>query len=63
MLAITSEYGTGLVRSTFTAVPRRARVLVSKAFLVGAAVLVVGLLASTVAFVTPASPTADVPEC
>ncbi len=49
--AITSEYGTGLIRATFTAVPRRGSVLLAKVILVGGAVLAVGLLASTVAFV------------
>jgi ABC-2 type transport system permease protein len=42
VLQFTSEYGTGLIRSTFTAVPRRWAVLAGKAAVVGAAALVIG---------------------
>lgn len=42
VLAFTSEYGTGLIRTTFTAVPRRGRVLAAKALVAGAAALVTG---------------------
>ena len=50
VLAITSEYSTGMIQVTFTAIPRRGRVLIAKALLVGSIVLVVGLVASTTAF-------------
>jgi ABC-2 type transport system permease protein len=48
VLAITSEYSTGLIRTTFAANPRRRRVLASKTAVVSTVVLVVGL-ATTVA--------------
>jgi len=51
VVAITSEYATGMIHATFTAMPGRGRVLLAKAFLVGVSVLVVGLIASTVSFV------------
>jgi ABC-2 type transport system permease protein len=51
VVAITSEYATGMIHATFTAMPRRARVLLAKAFLVGVSVLIVGLVASTTSFV------------
>ena len=38
----TSEYASGLIRTTFTAVPRRGTVLAAKAAVTGAAALVVG---------------------
>lgn len=41
-LAITSEYGTGLIRTTFAAVPRRRTVLAAKALVVGGLALVTG---------------------
>lgn len=43
-LVVTNEYGTGLVRTTFTATPQRALVLAAKAGLLG----VIALLASSV---------------
>jgi len=46
VLMVTGEYGTGMIRSTFAAVPRRRTVLVAKAAVCGGAALVVGLLAS-----------------
>lgn len=45
-LAATSEYGTGSIRSTFTAVPKRPRLLAAKALVVCAVSLVTGLLIS-----------------
>ncbi|WP_406478726.1 ABC transporter permease [Streptomyces platensis] len=45
-LAATSEYGTGSIRSTFTAVPKRPRLLAAKALVVFAVSLVTGLLTS-----------------
>lgn len=41
-LQFTSEYSTGLIRTTFTAVPRRWAVLAGKAAVVGAAALLTG---------------------
>jgi ABC-2 type transport system permease protein len=51
VLAITSEYATRTLLATFAAVPRRARVLVAKALLVGGIVLIVALATATTAFV------------
>ncbi len=42
VLQFTSEYGTGLIRTTFAAVPQRWAVLAGKVAVVGAAALVVG---------------------
>jgi hypothetical protein len=46
VLAVTGEYGNGMIRSTFAAVPRRRVVLAAKATVIGAAALVAGLVAS-----------------
>jgi ABC-2 type transport system permease protein len=55
VLAFTSEYGTGLIRTTFTAVPRRWAVLAAKAAVAGAAALIAGeLLAFGLFFLTQA---------
>jgi ABC-2 type transport system permease protein len=50
VLAITSEYGTGTIRTTFAASPRRRAVLTAKAAVVGAVVLVVGLATCAACF-------------
>jgi ABC-2 type transport system permease protein len=50
VLAVTSEYSTGLVRSTFTAVPRRPTVLLAKIVAVGGVTLVLGEVFSLLAF-------------
>lgn len=50
VLLITAEYGTGLIRVTFAAVPRRLPVLWSKAVLVAVAALVISLPAVFIAF-------------
>ena len=42
VLVFTSEYGSGLIRTTFTAMPRRRTVLAAKATVTGAAALVIG---------------------
>lgn len=42
-LVITGEYGTGMIRSTFTAVPKRIPALLSKAVVFGAVTFVVSL--------------------
>jgi ABC-type transport system involved in multi-copper enzyme maturation permease subunit len=46
---ITAEYRRGLIRTTLTASPRRARVLLAKAVVLGAVTFVVGLVAAVVA--------------
>jgi regulation of enolase protein 1 (concanavalin A-like superfamily) len=51
VLFITAEYKKGMVRTTFTASPRRGRVLVAKALVLGGATFVVGAVASVCAFV------------
>jgi ABC-2 type transport system permease protein len=45
VLAVGGEYGTGMIRTTFTAVPRRATVLAAKAATVTGLVLVAGTVA------------------
>lgn len=50
VLAITSEYGTRMIRTTFAANPRRRVVLASKAVVVGGVALVVGLGTSAACF-------------
>lgn len=50
ILVVTSEYTTGLVRVTFTAVPKRLPVLEAKAVLTGAVVFVVMLAAELISF-------------
>jgi ABC-2 type transport system permease protein len=49
-IAIGNEYASGLIASTFAAQPRRSRVLVSKAILVGVCTTAVGVAAAFVAF-------------
>jgi len=49
ILAVTSEYSSGMIRTTLAAVPRRRRVLAGKAAAVGALILVAG---EALAFVT-----------
>lgn len=46
VLTVTGEYGTGMIRSTFAAVPRRGTVLAAKVAVGGGAALAVGLVAS-----------------
>lgn len=50
VLMVTGEYGTGTIRSTFAAVPRRRIVLAAKVAVVGAAALTAGLLASVAGY-------------
>lgn len=55
VLQFTSEYSTGLIRTTFAAVPRRWAVLGGKAAVLGAAALIAGeVLAFSCFFVTQA---------
>ncbi|MDD9348063.1 ABC transporter permease subunit [Mumia sp.] len=50
VLAVTSEYGTGMVRATFAAVPRRGRVLAAKSLLVASLLFVVGTLTALIGY-------------
>jgi len=55
VLVFTSEYGSGLIRTTFAAVPRKRAVLAAKACVAGLAALTVGeLLAFACFFLTQA---------
>jgi ABC-type transport system involved in multi-copper enzyme maturation permease subunit len=47
---ITTEYGRGTIRTTFTASPRRGRVLAAKALVLAVAAFAAGLTAAVVAF-------------
>jgi ABC-type transport system involved in multi-copper enzyme maturation permease subunit len=47
---ITAEYRRGMIRTTFTASPRRGRVLVAKVLVMGAVTFVAGLIGAAVAF-------------
>jgi ABC-2 type transport system permease protein len=50
VLAFSTEYGTGLIRTTFAAMPRRRAVLAGKAAVLGAVTLVAGELVAFVSF-------------
>jgi ABC-2 type transport system permease protein len=50
VLAFSTEYGTGLIRTTFAAVPRRRAVLAAKAAVLGAVTLVAGELVAFASF-------------
>jgi len=50
VLAFSTEYSTGLIRTTFAAVPRRRAVLAAKAAVIGAVTLVAGELVAFVSF-------------
>lgn len=50
VLFITAEYRKGMILTTFTASPKRGRVLAAKALVLGAAAFAVGLVASVAAF-------------
>jgi ABC-2 type transport system permease protein len=52
VLAFTSEFGSGMIRTTFTAVPQRRAVLAAKATAVGALVLAAGEAISFITFFT-----------
>ncbi|NUT51119.1 MAG: ABC transporter permease subunit [Saccharothrix sp.] len=45
VLAVGGEYGTGMIRVTFAAIPRRTTVLAAKSVVVGGLVLVAGVVA------------------
>ncbi len=50
VLVITSEYGTGMIRATFSAAPQRRSVLAAKAIVFAATALVVGVVSSFAAY-------------
>ena len=50
VLAITSEFSSGMIRATFAAAPRRPLVLAAKAAIVGAVTLVAGEILAFAAF-------------
>ncbi len=50
VLAITGEYGTGMIRTSLAAVPRRGRLLAAKAAVFGTVAVLTGELVSWVAF-------------
>lgn len=50
ILAVTSEYSTGMIRATLAAVPRRRRVLAAKVAAIGALTLVAGEVLALVTF-------------
>ena len=50
-LAVTSEYSTGMIRSTFTAAPQRGTVIAAKAAVFGAASSAVGAVVSLFTFI------------
>lgn len=50
VLAVTSEYATGMIRTTLTAVPQRGWMLAAKASLVGAIALVIGQVSAFAMF-------------
>jgi ABC-2 type transport system permease protein len=50
VLVFTSEYSSGLIRTTFTAVPQRGSVLAAKTVVTGAAALVIGELVAVTCF-------------
>jgi ABC-2 type transport system permease protein len=50
-LAVTSEYGTGMIRSSLAAVPSRGRVMAAKALVLGALMFVVGTVTALVGYV------------
>lgn len=51
VLLITGEYGTGMIRSTMTAVPKRLPALIAKYLVAGATTFVVSLVAILISFV------------
>jgi ABC-type transport system involved in multi-copper enzyme maturation permease subunit len=51
VMAITTEFTTGSIRSTFTATPQRGSVLFAKALVLGSLTAVVGIVSSVATFV------------
>jgi hypothetical protein len=68
VLTVSAEYGTGSIRSTFAAIPRRPLVLVAKTLVFGAVALVVAEVVSFAAFfigqalLSGSAPTASLSE-
>jgi ABC-2 type transport system permease protein len=50
VMSVTSEYSTGMIRSTFVAAPQRRSVIAAKAAVFAGVALVVGLVASFISF-------------
>jgi ABC-2 type transport system permease protein len=50
VLVITSEYGSGMIRATLSAVPQRRSMLAAKAMVLTVAALVIGLVSTFVAY-------------
>lgn len=50
VLVITTEYGTGMIRTSLTAMPRRGHYLAAKALVLGGVVLVAGMVVSFASF-------------
>lgn len=50
VLTVTSEYGTGMIRTTLAATPIRGRVLAAKALVVSSAIFVIGTLTALVGY-------------
>jgi hypothetical protein len=61
-LAITSEYGSGMIRTALVSVPRRKAYLLAKAVVVAGASLLVGLVTVLIAYQTGELITGDRPE-
>jgi ABC-2 type transport system permease protein len=61
-LVITGEYGTGMIRSTLTAVPKRTPALVAKTLVFGVSTFIVGIVAigATALITAPLLPNAGV---
>ena len=55
VLTVTSEYSTGMIRSTFIAAPQRRSVIVAKASVAGLVTFVVGTVASFASFFVSAA--------
>ncbi|MCW2747556.1 MAG: transporter permease [Nocardioidaceae bacterium] len=51
VLTVTSEYGSGMIRTTFAAVPSRGRVFAAKAVVVASVLFVVGTLTALLGYV------------
>ena len=49
-LVVTSEYGTGMIRATVTAVPRRGRVVVAKALVLSGTLFVAGVVTAVAGY-------------
>lgn len=50
VMTVTSEYSTGMIRSSFTAVPKRIRMMSAKLLVFGVTALIIGEIISVIAF-------------